>query len=119
MLTYTQLVGLHRSLSGRRVLSVYLDGSASDPAFQRSWRVQLDHHLAEARRRLDGAERDELAQCVHRLDVAMADFAVGIGAPGWAAFITADRVHGVSFTGSVATGGPCIASSKAQPPILC
>jgi len=30
---------------------------------------------------------------VHRLDTALADVPTGIGAPGWAAFITADRIH--------------------------
>lgn len=96
MLTHTQLVALHRALSNRRVLSIYLDGSESDPAMQRSWRVQLDHSLEDLRRWLEDsshAEREEFAQCVRRLDTAVAGFSAGIGAPGWAAFITADRIH--------------------------
>lgn len=96
MMTYSQLAALHRALSSRRVLSVYLDGSASDPAKQRSWRVQLDQQLVDASRRLEAgspAERSELAQAVRLLDGAVANLTAGIGAPGWAAFITADRIH--------------------------
>ena len=43
MLTQAEVLTLHRSLSSERVLSVYIDGSAADPAEQRSWRTQLDH----------------------------------------------------------------------------
>ncbi len=96
MLTRAQLVALHRALGKRCVLSVYLDGSASDPALQRSWRVQLDHSLVDLKRRLEDsshAEREEFAQCVRRLDTVVASFSAGIGARGWAAFITADRIH--------------------------
>lgn len=118
MLTYTRLVALHRALSNKRVLSVYLDGSASDPAVQRSWRVQLDHGIVDLRRWLANssrAEREEFERCVHRLDVAVAAFTAGIGAPGWAAFITADGVHDAQLlpapapTLAVWSTGPCIA----------
>jgi hypothetical protein len=96
MLTNTQLVALHRALSNKRVLSVYLDGSASDPAMQRSWRVQLDHSLVDLKRWLDDsphAEREEFARCVQLLEAALPRAATGIGAPGWAAFITSDGVQ--------------------------
>ena len=118
MLTFTQLVALHRALANKRVLSVYLDGSAADPAVQRSWRVQLDHSLMDLRRWLEDSsrsEREELEQCVRRLDQAMAGFGGGIGAPGWAAFITVDRMHhegrlpAPAPTMAVWSTGPCIA----------
>lgn len=118
MLTYAQLVALHRALSDTHVLSVYLDGSASDPAMQRTWRVQLDHSLTDARRWLEGsshAEREEFERCVHRLDTAVAGFSASIDAPGWAAFITADRIHEAERlqvpvpTLAVWSTGPCIA----------
>jgi hypothetical protein len=118
MLTYSQLVALYRALANKRVLSVYLDGSASDPAVQRSWRVQLDHGLVDLRRWLEDSsrnEREELEQCVRRLDEATAGFSAGIGAPGWAAFITADRIHDAQRlpapapTMAVWSTGPCIA----------
>ena len=118
MFTYTQLVALHRDLANARVLSVYIDGSASDPAEQRSWRVQLDHGLVNLRRWLEGsshAEREEFEQCVGRLDAALAGFSGGIRAPGWAAFITSDRVYDAERlpapapTLAVWSTGPCLA----------
>ena len=118
MLTRTQLAELYRTLANTRVLSVYIDGSASDPATQRAWRLQLDHSLADLRRWLDGsprAEREEFEQCVRRLETAIADFSAGIGAPGWSAFITADQVHDSGLlpapapTLAVWSTGPCVA----------
>jgi hypothetical protein len=118
MLTYSQLMTLHRNLYDKRVLSVYLDGSTSNPAVQRSWRLQLDHGLADLRRWLADsprAEREEFEQCVHRLDTALVAFTAGIGTPGWAAFITADAVHDAhplpvpAPTMAVWSTGPCIA----------
>lgn len=118
MLTQTQLVALYRALANQRVLTVYIDGSASDPARQRSWRLQLDHGLADLRRWLEGsshAEREEFEHCVRRLDAAIAPFSGGIGAPGWAAFITTDRVHDAqplpapAPTLAVWSTGPCLA----------
>lgn len=118
MLTHSQLVALHRALANRHVLSVYLDGSASDPAMQRSWRVQLDHSLVDLRRWLvdsSHSEREELDQCLHRLETAVGSFSAGIGAPGWAAFITADKVHDAhplpvaAPTLAVWSTGPCLA----------
>jgi hypothetical protein len=118
MLTTSQLVSLERSLRGKRVLSVYLDGTAKDPAQQRSWRVQLDHSLDDLRSWLSGSprgEREELEQCLRRLDEALAAFPASIGAPGWAAFIAADRVHEASSlpvpmpTQAVWSTGACVA----------
>jgi hypothetical protein len=96
MLTQTQLVALHRSLRGERVLSVYVDGTASDPAIQRSWRMQLHHGLTDLRTWLEGSphdEREQFERCVGLLDAALAGFRGGIGAPGWVAFIAADGVR--------------------------
>jgi hypothetical protein len=97
---------------------VYIDGSASDPAAQRSWRLQLDHSLDDLRRWLDESsrtDRDELERCLGHLDILTAEFSGGIGAPGWAAFITDDRVHDAQRlpvstpTLAVWSTGPCIA----------
>ena len=96
MLTHTQLVALHRALRGRHVLSVYVDGAAADFALQRSWRLELEHSLGNLRRWLDGSshdERKEFDQCVGLLNATLADFDPSVGAPGWAAFITADGIH--------------------------
>lgn len=118
MLTHEELAALHRSLRDRRVLSVYIDGSMSDPAAQRAWRIQLDHSLDDLRRWLEGsprAERDEFEHCVRLLDTLVSELADGVGAPGWGAFITNDRVHHAhplpapTPTLAVWSTGPCIA----------
>jgi hypothetical protein len=118
MFTYAQLAALQHDLADKRVLTVYLEGSVADPAMQRSWRVQLDHCLSDLRRWLEDsshAEREEFERCVQRLAVEIADVGTGVGAPGWAAFITADRVHDVQRlpaptpTLAVWSTGPCIA----------
>ena len=118
MLNTSQLVSLERSLRDKRVLSVYLDGTAKDPAKQRMWRVQLDHGLNDLRAWLAGSphtEREELEQCVRLLNEELAAFSGNIGAPGWAAFITADRVYEASRvpvampTQAVWSTGACVA----------
>jgi len=99
MLNFSRLIVLERSLRGVHVLSVYLDGTAKDPANQRAWRVQLDHSLDDLRTWLDGsphAEREGFEQCVGLLDHELEAFPGNVGAPGWAAFITPDRVHEAS-----------------------
>jgi len=100
MLNFSQLVALDHSLRGARVLSVYLDGTASDPAQQRTWRVQLDHSLDDLRAWLAGSphtEREGFERCVRLLDHELEAFTGNVGAHGWAAFITADRVHEASL----------------------
>jgi len=118
MLNTSQLVSLERSLRGKRVLSVYVDGTAKDPAQQRSWRVQLDHSLDDLRSWLAGsarAEREELEHCVRRLEQELASFGANVGSPGWAAFITVDGVHEASSlpvampTQGVWSTGACVA----------
>jgi hypothetical protein len=77
------------------VLSVYVDGTATDPAAQRTWRVHLDHQLEDLRRWLAGsphAEREEFDRCARLLDGELKPITRGVGAPGWAAFITAGGV---------------------------
>src|SRR5688572_8553997 len=118
MLNSSQLVSLERSLRGKRVLSVYLDGTAKDPAKQRMWRVQLDRSLSDLRTWLKGSshsEREELESCLRALEQQLAPMTGNVGAPGWAAFITADRVHEASLlpvampTQAVWSTGVCVA----------
>lgn len=99
MRNLSQLIALERSLRGARVLSVYLDGTATDPAKQRAWRVQLDHCLDDLRVWLVGtshAEREEFERCVRLLEDELKAFTRSVGAPGWAAFITAQGVREAS-----------------------
>jgi hypothetical protein len=93
MLTHAQLITLHRSVRDERVLTIYVDGTAADPATQRAWRVQLDHGLKDVRTWLADAahdERESFERCVRLLEGEVASFTAGIGAPGWVAFITAN-----------------------------
>lgn len=95
MLTRTQLAELYRSLATERVLSVYIDGTATDPA-QRLWRLQLDNSLNDLRTWLDGSphdEREQFNRCVEHLRESIGSLPFGIGAPGWVAFITKDGVR--------------------------
>ena len=118
MLTQSQLATLLRSLRNDRVLTVYLDGTAADPAIQRSWRLQLEHSIADLRTWLEDSargDREQFEQCVQRLEAQLGEFNAGVGSPGWAAFITADRVHEAHHvpvptpTLAVWSTGPCLA----------
>ena len=96
MMNYAELATLERSLRDRRVLSVYLDGTAEDFAEQRKWRVQLRQSLKDLRAwHADSppAEREEFERCVALLDERLESLSNGIGSRGWAGFITADGVH--------------------------
>lgn len=100
MMNFPQLVALAHSLREARVLTVYLDGTATDPAQQRSWRVQLDQSLDNVRTWLDGSEKSEreaFEQCVRILEKELEAFKENVPMPGWAAFIAADRVHEASL----------------------
>lgn len=100
MMNFPQLVALAHSLREARVLTVYLDGTATDPAQQRSWRVQLDQGLDNLRTWLNGSdhsERESFEQCVRMLEKELEVFTANVRMPGWAAFITADRVHEASL----------------------
>jgi hypothetical protein len=117
MLTRTQLAELYRSLSAERVLSVYIDGTATDPA-QRLWRLQLDNSLTDLRTWLEGSphdEREQFNRCVERLKENIGSLPFGIGAPGWAAFITKDGIRDAHHlpvpvsTLAVWSTGPCLA----------
>src|SRR5207342_747052 len=79
------------------------------PAEQRSWRTQLDHLLGKLRHSLDKTlpgEEDRLEKCFVLLSSAIAGLDPSIGAPGWAAFVTSDRVH---ESAALSSGTPTLA----------
>lgn len=95
MMTLPQLSALHRSLHKELVLSVYIDGTATDFSILHLWRTQLDNALTDIREWLaesKHAERENFATCVRSLDQTLDQFKRGFGAPGFAAFITRDGV---------------------------
>jgi release factor family 10 len=96
MLNFPELISLSHTFENERVLSVYVDGAADDPATRRVWRVRLDQSLRDLRTRLAGAphdERVEFERCVEHLEAHLADLRGAVGAPGWAAFITAEGIQ--------------------------
>jgi hypothetical protein len=96
MLSQSELLSLHRSLRAERVLSVYIDGSAVDPAGQRAWRTRLDNHLDRIRGSLDRTvpgDEDQFERAVALLLASLTELNPSIGAPGWAALVTGDRVY--------------------------
>jgi hypothetical protein len=118
MLRQDELMSLSRALRQERVLSVYLNGSMSDPATKRAWRVELDRSLKDLRSWLAGSEhgeREAFERCVEALEMELSRFEGAIGAPGWVAFITGGRVADAeplpTPMPTVATWstGPCIA----------
>jgi len=118
MLTREQLVTLHRSFRNERVLSVYVDGSAKDPAKQRAWRVELDNGLNDLQSWVADSsheEREQLNRCISLLDGAMAGLSAGVGTMGWVAFIAAGRLREVHHlpvpvpTLAIWSTGPCVA----------
>lgn len=97
MFTHAELLAIHRSLRTTRVLSLYVDFTATDPAVQRTWRVQLERSLSDLERRMADAphdERVEFARCIELANETLAKLDPGIGSPGWAAFVTAENVRG-------------------------
>lgn len=95
MMTLTQLSALHRSLHDELVLSVYVDGTATDFSIQHLWRTQLDNALTDIREWLAGSrhtEREDFEKCAHLLDETVAPFKHGFGAPGFVSFITRNGV---------------------------
>ena len=91
MFSLTQLTRLARALRDKRVLTVYIDGTTSDPALQGTWRVQIDHGIKDLRAWLVGSphdEREEFESCVRVLEAELQGFSDGIGAPGAVSFVS-------------------------------
>ncbi len=96
MLTHAELVALHRTTRQEQVLSVYLDGSAHNPAEQRAWRVDLEHGLKAVRAEEAGESHEDRARlnhCIEALDGLLAPMGHAVGAPGWVAFIMRNGVQ--------------------------
>ncbi|MGZ7032290.1 MAG: baeRF10 domain-containing protein [Thermoanaerobaculia bacterium] len=94
-MTLPQLSALHRSLHDQLVLSVYIDGTATDFSIQHLWRTQLDNALTDIREWLAGSrhtEREDFDKCARLLDETLAQFKHGFGAPGFVSFITRNGV---------------------------
>lgn len=108
LLSYEQLIRLTRDLRATPVLSVYIDGAASDPARRLAWRKALRNAMDDARDSAPSqpkASRADFDRCEQLLTAALEKIPSAIGSPGWAGFITAD---GVRVAGPVPTPMPTL-----------
>lgn len=98
MLTHDELAELYRSLRQEKVLSVYLDGKATDFAERTAWRRRLEHELSHARKRVNGTGEPEATwfdKAAARIDDALAPYDNFLPDHGWVGFATADALaHG-------------------------
>lgn len=117
MFSLAQLTRFAHALRNQRVLTVYLDRSATDPALQRTWRVQIDHAIKDLREWLIGSphgEREEFERCARALDTELADIDAGVGVPGVVSFLTdthTPETHTLPVptpTMAVWSTGPCL-----------
>lgn len=96
MITTREIMSLERAARGIPTLSVYIDGSASDPAARRAWRKRLDRALRILRGTVGGEhdpQRVELDRAVAHLEARLPDRLHAVGAPGWVGFASADGVR--------------------------
>lgn len=95
MLTHDGLLESHRELANAPVLSVYVDGNQHDPAERSTWRLQLEHGLAEARRSLAAAGPEEIASfdaAARWVEHELKGFDAFLPDKAFVAFATADRL---------------------------
>lgn len=131
MLTATDLVQLERGLRAENVLSVYIDGTATDPARASEWRTRIDDEIDRIRSMVADSSRGErvaFAQAVRALERALGPGGSGVGAAGFALFITEDGVwRAEALPVAIATGvrwgrgawlGPALRAVKAARPAI-
>jgi hypothetical protein len=98
MITTTDLRELSQELADSRVLSVYLDTHLNDPALRFTGRAVVAAALRVARAQTDDdADRllfDRAALAIYQELPPPDDLR---GAPGWAAFVTAEGVRHVGW----------------------
>lgn len=97
MLNHDELVELYREHRERKILSVYLDGKATDFAERNAWRRRLELALVEAHRVVDGSPDEEAAfrKAQKAVEGALADFSNFLPDRGWVGFATENGlVHG-------------------------
>lgn len=117
-MTQQELAKLERALRDNTVLSVYVNGEHADPAKQTRWRLDLRHSFDDIEswlRESSHAEREAFAACRELAWEQLSYLKPGIGAPGWAAFITTEGVQHAALvsapvpTMAVWSTGPAIA----------
>lgn len=93
MLNHEELGRLTRTLRDRKVLSIYLDLAARDPALKRAWRTQLDDSIRRIRDATPpppDKERVALDRAAALLDAQLESVSA---ARSWVGFACGDEVH--------------------------
>lgn len=98
MLTHDELVDLYRDLRQEKVLSVYLDGKATDFAERTAWKRRLEQQVNEARKLANGAgpeEEAEFNRALKLIEAALGKHDSFLPDRGWVGFATpSDLVYG-------------------------
>jgi hypothetical protein len=95
MLTHDELVELYRTYREQKVLSVYLDGKATDFAERNVWRKRLGHALDEAAETTEPDDGPGFAKARAFIEEALEAHPNFLPDRGWVGFATADKlVHG-------------------------
>ncbi|CAN5749809.1 hypothetical protein BH23GEM11_BH23GEM11_16230 [soil metagenome] len=97
MLNHDELVDIYRGNRDQKVLSVYLDGKATDFAERNAWRRRLEKALGEARGAVNGAPEEATAfeKAQKAVEGALAEYSNFLPDRGWVGFATADGlIHG-------------------------
>ncbi len=98
MLTHDELVELYRNFRQEKVLSVYLNGKATDFAERTVWKRRLDQQVNEVRRALNGGRPDEeedFNKALKRIEKALGEHDNFLPDQGWVGFATpSELVYG-------------------------
>lgn len=96
MLSRTKLTELYRALRDEFVLSVYVDGEATNPAERLAWRKRLDQSIAKVARGLEEAEDSDgkvaFGEALALLDQELGKVDSFIPDRGWVGFATPERM---------------------------
>jgi len=129
MLSHAELSSLEQALRDRTVLTVYVNGEATDVAARAQWKTELRNAFDEVEKSLDETvHRDEFstarALALSELDA----FTPGQDAPGWMGLISDGEVHHAGAlpvpvtTGATWAKGanlaPCIRALKETHPVF-
>jgi hypothetical protein len=115
LLTHDQLSRLTREFRAVPMLSVYIDGAASDPARRLAWRQALRNALDDARAWAESqptASREAFDSCRKTLMAILDEIPSAIGSPGWVGFFSSD---GAQLHGRVPTPMPTLVKWQVGP----
>ena len=93
MLSHEELCQLTRTLRDRKVLSVYVDLAARDPALKRAWRTQLDDAIRRIREATPPSPDQERAALDRAVALLQSQLETVAAARSWVAFACEDELH--------------------------